>query len=61
MNQSPCRDAFLASVSELEPLLSKHKVNLNFMPHPGGFIEESDGTLDLIREAGVHQSATHTA
>ena len=52
MNQSPCRDAFLASVSELEPLLSKHKVNLNFMPHPGGFIEESDGTLYLIREAG---------
>ena len=44
--------AFLRSVDELAPVLNENGVCLNFMPHPGGFIEESDATVDLIRRAG---------
>ena len=47
-----CRELFLASVGELVPILEKSRVRLNYMPHPGGFIEGSDGTVDLIREVG---------
>ena len=44
------REAFKTSVEELSPLLEDRDVRLNFMPHPGGFIEESDPTVDLIRD-----------
>ncbi len=46
------RDPFLRSVSELSETLDERGVSLNMMPHPGGFIEESDGTVDLVRETG---------
>ena len=46
------RAAFLQSIGDLAPVLDSHDVRLNFMPHPGGFIEESDATVDLVRETG---------
>ena len=45
-------EALKRSVGELCPLLEASGVRLNFMPHPGGFIEESDPSVDLIRETG---------
>ena len=52
LNRSACEASFLESVAELAPVLVKQNVHLNFMPHPGGFIEESDDTVDLIRRTG---------
>ena len=52
LNRSACEESFLASITELVPILVKQNVHLNFMPHPGGFIEESDSTVDLIRQTG---------
>jgi sugar phosphate isomerase/epimerase len=49
---SSYREAFMASIAEICPLLGGRDVRLNFMPHPGGFIEESDPVVDLIRETG---------
>ena len=49
------RCAFLQSIGEIAPLLATRGVRLNLMPHPGGFIEESDATVDLIREADCPQ------
>lgn len=45
------RDPFLRSLSELADALDRSDVQLNFMPHPGGFEETSDGTVNLVREA----------
>ena len=49
--QAEFRGPFLRSISELAEVFESSCVNLNFMPHPGGFIEESDPTVDLVREA----------
>jgi myo-inositol catabolism protein IolH len=42
-------------VEDLCPVLDGLGVQMNFMPHPGGLIEESDPTVDLIRETGCPQ------
>ena len=55
------RAAFLRSAAELAPALEQHGVRLNFMPHPGGFVEESDAAVDLVREAGSPQIGYTTA
>ena len=44
-------EAFMASVSELYPLLERAGVRMAFMPHPGGLVEGSDAAVDLIRDA----------
>jgi myo-inositol catabolism protein IolH len=49
--QAEFRGPFLRSISELAEDFESSCVNLNFMPHSGGFIEESDPTVDLVREA----------
>ena len=41
-----------SSIAELCPVLESRHVRLNFMPHPGGFIDESDPTVDLVRQLG---------
>ena len=46
------RAALQQSIDALCPRLETHGIHLNFMPHPGGFIEESDPTIDLIRTTG---------
>ncbi len=52
---SEFRSSFLQSIDEIAPILESSNVRLNFMPHPGGFIEESDATVDLVNEAGCTQ------
>ena len=52
---SEFRSAFLRSIDEIAPILESRNVRLNFMPHPGGFIDESDATVDLVREADCPQ------
>ncbi len=49
------REPFLRSIAELSGTLDRSRVNLNLMPHPGGFIETSNPTVDLIREAAHPQ------
>ena len=49
--ETEMRELFLQSIGELSATLAARDVHLNFMPHPGGFIEESDATLELIRDA----------
>ena len=49
------RSAFLRSIEDIAPILEARNVELNFMPHPGGFIEESNATVDLVRKANCTQ------
>ena len=49
-NKSWYYESFKASISEVAPLLEERKVRLNFMPHTGGFIEESNAPIDIIKE-----------
>lgn len=51
------RDAFKRSMDALVPLLEEADLTVCFEPHPGDFIESSNGAVDLIREIGSPQVA----
>ena len=50
--RTECAKAFKKSAEELSPILEKEEITIAFEPHPGDFIQESNETVDLIRETG---------
>ena len=48
-----CTQALKKSLSDLSPLLVEKAVKLAFMPHPGGLLEESNPSIDLIKEIAI--------
>jgi len=45
-----CKVAFRKSIEELHPILTEEGVGISFECHPGDWIEDSDDTVDLLRE-----------
>jgi myo-inositol catabolism protein IolH len=47
-----CRAAFLRSMEDLLPTIEREDLQVSFECHPGDFIEESNATVDLLRQVG---------
>jgi myo-inositol catabolism protein IolH len=47
-----CKDAFLASIGELLPILEREGIRVDIEPHPGDFVEDGNTAVDILREIG---------
>ncbi len=45
-----CKRAFRRSMDDIAPTLAAAGMHASFEPHPGDFLEENNGAVDLIRE-----------
>jgi myo-inositol catabolism protein IolH len=47
-----CREAFLASIAELLPILEREGIRVDVEPHPGDFVEDGNTAVDVVRAIG---------
>lgn len=46
-----CREAFFRSMEDLLPIVEREGLQISFECHPGDFVEESNATVDMLRQA----------
>lgn len=47
-----CKEAFLASVTELLPVFEREGIRLDVEPHPCDFVEDGNTAVDILRKIG---------